>query len=174
MFKIKVPRSLPIKGGLQGEQQRAEALEQQVKMLATTASAAVDKASELEEQLKQLKIKEANFRTHMKSQESMNSLFSAGSHETELTSDEEENTDQKEQEEHKDIRIIRDNIERSNREPVHQPDLELKYQILENTLNTVMAREKAREERVHQLEVALKAIHRARVELNSSRQWRYI
>jgi hypothetical protein len=189
MFESLKNSALLVKPGREGDQRRVEALEQQVQMLATAASQAVDRANELEKELDDMKRKESlkkqgSFSTHRShgSSSSVNSLFSNASKSsagTEVVAMDKADHDHKLealiQAKEEALRALEE--ERSRRISCEKRETALRAQIDElkaSRNGEVESPQLDRDQRLHKLDVALQAIERARATLNSPRFFRYI
>lgn len=179
MFRSKTSATDLVRPGRDGDRSRAELLEEQVKYLATTAAQAVDRASELERELETLRAAKQRQPTtqetlaHWRSDsgDSDRSLFSNSSSMTRSTSF--SSVDEKSE--------LLQTLE-------HERRLRQKYEKqltggkkLGAAFGTVAAESEAdatptansedRDKRLHQLEVALTAIHRARRAISKSQRY---
>ncbi|ANB11509.1 hypothetical protein AWJ20_4326 [Sugiyamaella lignohabitans] len=187
-----------VKPGREGDKKRTEALEEQVKILSSTASEAVDRASELEEEVRHLRqitrsgslqsslssFSHSTDGSRLKSSGSMNSLFSTLSTDTAATAEFEDDiyrknsvsgvTSDLEVERQRRIlaeRKVEELSKSLSKETNSRIQLEVKYKALEESAERP---DESQEKRLHTLEVALKAILNARKELNSIRHYKYV
>lgn len=186
MFKSLKNSALLVKPGKEGDQQRVEALEQQIQMLATAASQAVDRANELERELEDVKSqrglkKLGSFSTHRSSSSSVNSLFSNASKSsagTDVVTMEKIDYDNKLealiQAKEEALKALEE--EKSRRICSEKRETALKAQIdeLKASRSEGFNKKIDRDQRLHKLDVALTAIEHARATLNSPRFFRYV
>lgn len=162
-----------IKPGREGEQQRVQALEAQVQQLASTAAAAVDRAENLEEELKSLRSKSQSDLERSNSSATTNSTaqsVSTANYETDLSSPEAPSFNDS-WEHRKRIQELEEAVQREQQLRIESERRE--KQTLAK-LQTTTSKDPEKDNRLHQLEIAVKAIHRAREVLYPKSNSKYV
>lgn len=161
-----------IKPGREGEQQRVQALEAQVQQLASTAAAAVDRAENLEEELKSLRTKSQLERSN--SSATTNSTaqsVSTANYETDLSSPEAPRFSDS-WEHQKRIQELEETVKREQQLRIESERRE--KQALARLNSSTTTKDPEKDNRLHQLEIAVKAIHRAREVLYPKSNSKYV
>lgn len=161
-----------IKPGREGEQQRVQALEAQVQQLASTAAAAVDRAENLEEELKSLRSKAEHLeRSNSTATATTNSTarsVSTANYETDLSSPEAPSFNDS-WEHQKRIQELEEAVQREKQLRIESERRE------EQALARIQtSKDTEKDNRLHQLEIAVKAIHRAREVLYPKSNSKYV
>lgn len=165
-----------IKPGREGEQQRVQALEAQVQQLASTAAAAVDRAENLEEELKSLRSKSQSDLERSNSSATTNSTVqsvSTANYETDMSSPEAPSFGGSWEHE-KRIQELEEAVKREQQLRIESERREKQALAKLQTTTTATSKDTEKDNRLHQLEVAVKAIHRAREVLYPKSNSKYV